>query len=172
MTHGLLTRFALGLLILSLLLGCGVRELARGELQPPQATLKGVSASKPTATGWPLSFIVLLENPNPRELRLLGYDFELTLAGRKVANGGNDTAMVLPAFGQSVIQVPVLVKVVEIIGLWPVLLQPDIAISYQLRGGLHLASLLGGLRVPFRFQGTITPREGMDQLKLFLKNRP
>jgi LEA14-like dessication related protein len=163
------------ILVLSLLVaGCGVRELARGELEPPRITFQGLKLYRPTAAGWPLAATLLLRNPNPQTLRLLGYDYELWLEGRKVVQGASQEAVTLPPLGETVAEVPILVKLPALMSLLPAFLRQNQRLTYQVTGGFRLASVLGGLiRVPFRFQGQITPREGVEQLQPFLeKVRP
>lgn len=150
--------------------GCGVRQLARGELEPPEVTLKAVTLSPPTRAGWPLSLSLLLENPNPQSLSLLGYDFDFGLEGRSVAQGAGQEAVTLPPRGQAVVVVPILLKMPALMKVWPaLLLSGEPKLRYQISGGFRLASLLGGLRVPFKFQGELTPKEGLDQLRPYLK---
>ncbi|MDP3181735.1 MAG: LEA type 2 family protein [Desulfobaccales bacterium] len=150
--------------------GCGVRQLARGELNPPEVTLKAVTLSPPNSAGWPLSLSLLLKNPNPQSLSLLGYDFDFGLEGRSVAQGASQEAVTLPPQGQAVVEVPILLKLPALMKVWPaLLLYEKQKLRYQVSGGFRLASLLGGLRVPFKFQGELTPREGLDHLRPYLK---
>ena len=66
---------------------CGVRQLAKGEIQPPKVTFQGLKVYQPTARGWPLGARLLLENPNPQAVNLLGYDYQLWIEGKSVAQG-------------------------------------------------------------------------------------
>jgi hypothetical protein len=153
--------------------GCGVQEIVRGELQPPRVTFQGLNVYPPTAQGWPLAAVLLLQNPNPQPINLLGYDYELWLEGQSVAQGVSQEAVYLPASGQATAMLPIVVKLPALTRLWPALLRPKQKLHYQIAGGFRLASLLGGLlRVPFRFQGEFTSREGVDLLKPYLRNFP
>lgn len=159
----------MGVVGLVSLAGCGVRQLARGELEPPEVTLKAITLSPPTRAGWPLSLSLLLKNPNPQSLSLLGYDFDFGLEGASVAQGAGQEAVTLPPEGQAVVEVPILLKMPALIKVLPlVLLYEKPKLRYQISGGFRLASLLGGLRVPFKFQGELTPKEGLDQLRPYL----
>lgn len=159
---------ALTLWALACLGGCGVRQLARGELETPRVTFKSLSLGLPTAQGLPLECHLLVENPNPQDLRVLGYDYELRLEGQKVIQGESVEAVTLPARGQARVTVPILLKLKALPRLLPTLLQEE-KLSYQIAGGVRLASLLGGFRVPFHAQGRVTPKEGLEQLRLFMK---
>ena len=159
----------LGLAVLAAA-GCGVRELARGEIQAPKVTFQGLAVYQPTSDGWPLAANLLLENPNPQSLNLLGYDYQLWIEGRRVATGSSQEAVNLPAGGQTVAHFPILVKIDALLGFLPMLLQnPQQKVRYQISGSFRLASVMGGIiPVPFRFQGEAAPKEGMEFLRPYL----
>jgi LEA14-like dessication related protein len=161
----------LGLLILIGLPACGVRQLAQGEIEPPKVHFQGLTLGRPTSRGWPLTVTLLLTNPNAQALNLKGYDYELWLEGKSVARGASDEAVDLPAGGQAVARVPILVKLPALMGLLPALLRPEPPpLAYQVAGGFRLAAVLGGLvRVPFRFQGRVTPKDGLKLLRPYLR---
>jgi len=162
---------ALGLLLLLLLPGCGVRQLVQGEIEPPNVKWQGLTIGRPTSQGWPLGVNLLLTNPNARALNLKGYDYELWLEGRSVARGASDEAVDLPAGGQAVAQVPILVKMPALMEVLPGLLRPEPPpLNYRVAGGFRLGSLLGGLvRVPFNVQGKVTPKQGLNMLRPYLR---
>ncbi len=150
---------------------CGVSQLAKGEIQPPKVSLQGITLGQPASRGLPVSVTLLLTNPNDQPLNLKGYDCELWLEGQSVAQTTGEEPMNLPPQGQTVAQVPIFVKLPAVMGLLPVLLQPKPPpLHYQVAGGFRLGAVLGGLvRVPFRFQGQITPQQGMDLLRPYLQ---
>ena len=148
--------------------GCGVRQLARGELEPPRVTFKSLALGLPTVQGLPLECALLVENPNPQDLKVLGYDYELWLQGQRVIQGESQEAVTLPARGETVVRVPILLKLKALPRILPAVLKEE-KLDYQIAGGVRLGSLLGGFRVPFRAQGRMTPKEGLEQLQLFLK---
>ncbi len=150
------------------LAGCGVQQLTRGELAAPKVTFKSLAFGLPTGQGLPLECTLLVENPNPQDLRVLGYDYELQLEGQRVLQGQSREEVNLPARGQTLVTVPILLRLRTLPGLLPGILK-DEKLHYQIAGGVRLASLLGGFRVPFKFQGQMTPKEGQEQLRLFLK---
>jgi LEA14-like dessication related protein len=148
--------------------GCGVQQLTRGELEPPRVKFQSLGVGLPTGQGLPLECSLLVENPNPQDLRVLGYDYELRLEGQKVIQGESQEAVTLPARGQTLVNVPILVKLQALSRFLPAVLQEE-KLNYQISGGVRLASLLGGFRVPFSFQGKMTPKEGREQLRLFMR---
>ena len=156
----------LGLIMAGLLAstGCGVRQLARvGELKPPKVTVQAVGFGVPHKGGWPVSLTLILDNPNPQTISILGYDYELWLQGRSAVQGGSQEPVSLPALGQTVVTVPMVVKLPVLLGLWPAFLNHEEKLHYQVAGGVGLPLLLGGIRVPFRFQGEAAPK-GMGEL--------
>jgi LEA14-like dessication related protein len=150
---------------------CGVRQLAQGEIQSPKVDFQGLTLGHPTSRGWPVSVILLLTNPNDQALNLKGYDCELWLEGKSVAQATGAEPVNLPPHGQTVTRVPILVQLPVVLGLLPALLNPEPPpLHYQVAGGFRLASLLGGLvRVPFHFQGQVTPQQGLDFLRLYVR---
>jgi len=163
-------------MFLAIMPGCGVRELARGEIQPPKVTFQGLKVYPPTARGWPLGAALLLENPNPQAVNLLGYDYQLWIEDRSVAQGVSQQAVNLPPLGQTVAEVPIMVQLPAVMDLLPQFLpmlqkqQQQRQFRYQIAGSFRLASVMGGIiPIPFKFQGMASPQEGMDFLRPYLK---
>jgi LEA14-like dessication related protein len=149
--------------------GCGVRQLARGEIEPPRVNFKGVIPGMPSQEGLPFRCILALENPNQQPLDLLGYDYELWLEERSVAQGASDQRIYLPPLGKREVEFPVFVKLPAVMSLVPAAMSRQ-RVNYQIAGGFRLASVMGGLiRVPFRFRGQTTLDEGMEFMRLYVK---
>lgn len=163
----------LALMLLATLPACGVRQLARGEIQPPKVSFQGLTIYPPTARGWPLGARLLLENPNPEPVNLLGYDYELWIEGKSVAQGVSQQAVNLPALGQTVTEFPIVVQLPAVMELLPRFLpqqQQQRKFHYQIAGSFRLASVLGGIiPIPFKFQGEASPQEGKDFLSPYLR---
>jgi LEA14-like dessication related protein len=161
----------LGLALAAALAGCGVRQLTRGEIKPPKVTLQGITLGAPTGAGWPLFATLRLENPNSQALSVLGYDYDLWLEGRSVAQGVSQGKVNLPAQGETVTEFPIVVNVRVLLGLLPRALQhPEHKLHYRLAGGVRLSPVLAGLvRVPFSFQGELSPQEGAEFLRPYLR---
>ena len=150
-----------------LISGCGVRQLAKGELLPPEVRFKGLGLQPPTHQGLPLTLVLALENPNSTTIKVLGYDYEVRMAGQSVARGVGNQPVTLPARGETTVTVPVVLKLRALPGLLPCLLQEQ-KIPVEIAGGLRLPQTLG-FRVPFRFREELTPQEGLEQIKPFLQ---
>ena len=170
------TGIFLALMFLTTIPACGVRQLARGEIKPPKVSFQGLKIYRPTAGGWPLGAMLLLENPNAELLNLLGYDYQLWIEGKSVAQGTSQEAVNLPPLGQTVTEVPITVKLSALMELWPQFLpmlqksREQRQFHYQIAGSFRLASVMGGIiPIPFKFQGEASPREGMNFLRPYLK---
>jgi len=148
------------------LYGCGVRQLAKGELLPPEVRLKALGFQPPGKQGWPLMLVLAVDNPNPTAIKVLGYDYEVRVEGHSLAQGAGDRAIMLPAKGEAVVEVPVVLKLRNLPALLPKLLQ-DEKLTVDIAGGLRLPQTLG-FRVPFRFREKVAPQEGLEHLKPFL----
>ncbi len=166
----------LALLLLAAMSACGVRQLAKGEIQPPKVTFQGLKIYQPTSRGWPLGARLLLENPNAQAVNLLGYDYQLWIEGKSVAQGTSQQAVNLPPLGQTVAEVPITVQLPAVMELLPQVLpmlqkqQEQRQFHYQIAGSFRLASVMGGIiPIPFKFQGEASPKEGMDFLRPYLK---
>ncbi len=167
--RALLNAAILGLLLLALALSaCGVRQLTRGELEPPKVSLKALTLGVATREGWPLALTLELTNPNDQTLTVLGYDYKVWLEGKSVIEGESRETITLPALGRTTVEAPLFVKLPALLELLPQALTRE-QLRYRIAGGLRLTSLLGGLRVPFHFQGRISPQKGLDQLRLYLR---
>jgi LEA14-like dessication related protein len=148
---------------------CGMRQLAQGKIQPPEVSFRGLSLGRPTGQSWPVTVILLLTNPNRQALNLEGYDCELWLEGKSVAQAASTEPVYLPPEGQTRAKIPIVVKLPAVTSLLPVLLRPQQRLHYQVAGGFRLGAVLGGLvRVPFRSRGEVTPQEGLDLLQLYV----
>lgn len=156
-----------GVCLLLGLAGCGVRQLVSGRLTPPEVKFAGMVIYPPESQCWPLSARLKVTNPNSESLRVLGYDFTLQVKGADLVQGQSETAVTLPAGGEALVEVPLLLRLPVVPATLAAFLRED-KVPYQFSGGLRLASLLGGLRVPFRFQGTLTRAQGLEYLRQYL----
>lgn len=151
------------------LLGCGVQQLTRGELEAPKVNFRGVIPGMPSPEGWPLRCLLTLENLNQQPLDIRGYDYEVWLEGRRVAQGASSHRVYLPPRGKSEVEFPVLVKLPAVMNLAPQVLNRR-RVNYQVAGGFRLASVMGGfIRIPFHFRGETTLDEGMEMMRLYVK---
>jgi LEA14-like dessication related protein len=155
------------LIIILVASSCGVRDLATGRIAPPKVAFQGLSIYPPESQCWPLSARLQLTNPNPEPLRITGYDYELSVEGAELVQGESVDAITLPANGESLVEVPILLKLKAVPKTLKTFLLQE-RLKYELSGGFRLDSVMGGfLRVPFRFRGEITRQEGLERLRKF-----
>ncbi len=158
--------WAVAVLVGLMISGCGVRQLTRGELVPPEVRFKDLGLQPPTNQGLPLTLVLALSNPNATTITVLGYDYEVRVAGQSVARGVGNQPVTLPARGETTVTVPVLLKLRALPGLLPSLLQGQ-KVPVEIAGGIRLPQTLG-FRVPFHFREELTPQEGLEEIKPFL----
>jgi LEA14-like dessication related protein len=147
---------------------CGIRELATGKISPPEVAFQGLTVYPPESQCWPLTARLRLTNPNPDPMRILEYNYEIAVEGLDLVQGESSATVTLPAGGESLVEVPILLKLNTVPQALKALFLQE-KLKYELSGGFRLASLLGGMKVPFRFQGVITRQEGLERLREFLK---
>jgi len=97
-----------------------------------------------------------IQNPNDRALPVLGLHTELHVGGQQIASGVNDHAVVVPAFGESEIDITITANVAL---AWLVLAdklnQNANSIDYDLTGAASIdLPFLSNL--PFRQHGSIS----------------
>lgn len=161
-----LRRCLLLLSLVSLTAACAAQSLMRGELAPPKVELQGVTLQPPTRDGWPLALTLRLDNPNAQAISISGYDYEVWLEGRQVLTGRSREGVTLPALGQTVVKVPVLVQWGALPQVLPAILARQ-SLGYEVAGGVGVPALLG-FKVPFRFQGELPVERGLEALRPFL----
>jgi hypothetical protein len=163
-------RFFFYLAVCLCLSSCGVRDLASGRIAPPEVAFQGLTIFPPESKCWPLSARLQLTNPNPEPMRILGYNYEIAVEGVDLVQGESVAAITLPAGGESLVEVPILLKLNAVPKTLSSLLLKE-KLKYELSGGFRLASLLGGMKVPFRFRGEITRQEGLERLRDFFDSK-
>lgn len=156
-----------GLILLAALMGCGVQQLAKGEIEAPRVEVEGVMLGLPQGGRLPVFAVLTLTNPNRVPLDVHGYDYDLWLEGRSVARGAGSRPVHLPALGQATVEFPVMVDLPAALSLAPRLLQRQ-RVNYRLSGGIRLGQVMAGLiRVPFQFQGQTSLEEGQELWRLY-----
>ena len=151
-----------------LLSSCGIRKLATGEIAPPKVEFQGVTVYPPEGQYWPLTARLRLHNPNPEPLRILGYDYVVGIEGAELVHGESLDSITLPAAGENLVEIPVLLKLTAVPKALQALLLQE-RLKYEISGGFRLASVLGGFRVPYHFRGEITRQEGLEHLREFFR---
>ena len=158
------------IIMASLFSSCGIRKLATGKIDPPKVEFQGVTVYPPESQNWPLTARLRLYNPNPEPLRILGYDYKFALEGTELVYGESLDTITLPAEGENLVEIPVLLKLNAVPKALKALLLQE-KLRYEISGGFRLASVLGGLRVPYHFRSEVTRQEGLENLRKFFRQR-
>jgi LEA14-like dessication related protein len=129
------------LLLIVMLAGCA------SLVQAPRVTLMETSMVGLDTSGVDIEFLLEITNPNPFDLSLLGYTFDLQVLALPLSTGGKQETILFPAGKETGMRLPVRLKftdLLEIINRSP---DPD-RIPYQLSSLLRLKTPLGEMAVP------------------------
>lgn len=116
-------------------------------IQPPDVTVKDAGVVSLDTSGIEVEFYLGVSNPNPFDLSLTGYTFDLRVMDLPFSSGGKQEAVRFPAGKETGIRLPVRMKygdLLEIIKRSP---DPD-RIPYRLNSLLHLETPLGSMALP------------------------
>ena len=137
--HGLSAAFLL--IVLFSLTGCA------SLVQAPRVTLKETSMVGLDTSGIDIEFHLGIANPNPFDLSLLGYTFDLQVLSRPLSTGGRQETILLPAGKETDMRLPVRLKFTDLLEIINRVLDQD-KLPYQLNTMLHLRTPLGEMAVP------------------------
>ena len=137
--HGLSAAF----LLIALLSLAGCASL----VQAPRVTLRETSMVGLDTSGIDIEFLLGITNPNPFDLSLLGYTFELQVLALPLTTGGNQETILFPAGKETGLRLPVRLKFADLLKIVNRSPDPD-KIPYQLNTMLRLKTPLGEMSVP------------------------
>ena len=150
-------RFAAIFSLCTLGLGCAALNV-----QKPTANVTGMSLQGVTAQGFIMNFAVSVTNPNSIALPLAAADYKLGVGGANLLDGNAKPEGSLPANGSRAIALPVTVTFENLLVAEKAIQAGGGNIPYDLSGGLTFDTgtpLLGQLRVPLTYNGTLSLRE-------------
>ena len=144
-----------------LLGGCA---LMKGHLEPPTATLKGVTPESMDQDGQVFVCRLLLENPNTEDLNVVGGRVTLELAGVSTASAKPMESFVLPGLGSKEVDLRVTMDLMSALsGALRFMQSGQTDLDYTLKGYVDLdVKALG--RLPFKSTGKVTLDKLMRQL--------
>ena len=103
--------FAWGLVGLFVLAGC-----ASLKPKPPEVSILSVRLLEMGFSEQKLGIVVRIHNPNDREFQLNQLDYQLELGGHPFARGALAREVVLPASGETVIEIPAQIRLASFLG--------------------------------------------------------
>lgn len=134
----------------------GSCALTKRNLEPPTATLKGVTPEALGRDGQVFRVRLLLENPNTEDLRVVGGRVSLELAGIKAASATPMENFALPGLASKEVDMRVTMDLLSgLSGALRLLSSGTTELDYTLKGYVDLdVKALG--RLPFKSTGKVT----------------
>jgi LEA14-like dessication related protein len=139
---------SLRLCLLSWLVGCAG---TLGDLEPPEVTLAGLAFDRPGLFEQRLRLDVRLRNPNDFQLDVERLLFDLEVNDRELGRGWSAQSFDVPAFGEAVVPVTIVVPTSDLIQRI-IELGATQRLDYRLRGEARLRDRMFGT-VPFEQDG-------------------
>jgi len=116
-------------------------------VQAPRVTLRETSMVGLDTSGIDIEFLLEISNPNPFDLSLLGYTFDLQVLALPLSTGGKQETILFPAGKETGMRLPVRLKFADLLKIVNRSPDPD-KIPYQLNTMLRLKTPLGEMSVP------------------------
>lgn len=129
------------LLLIVMLPGCA------SLVQAPRVTLMKTSMSGLDTSGIDIEFLLEISNPNPFDLSLLGYTFDLQVLALPLSTGGKQETILFPAGKETGMRLPVRLNFADLLKIINRSPDPD-KIPYQLNTILRLKTPLGEISIP------------------------
>jgi LEA14-like dessication related protein len=147
-------------------------------LKKPTAEFRSANVRDVTAEGFTVDFNVDLDNPNAVALPLAEADYELALAGVRVAEGdAKPDEATIPANGSRSVTLPVRVKLEDLLNAGDALSRGGTTVPYDFKGGLDFGggrSMLGmnvPMRVPLTYSGELDLSEVLASPDALLRGK-
>src|SRR4051812_30063603 len=142
-------------------------------VQKPTASVTAMTLGEVDARGFTMNFGVNVANPNSLALPLAGTDYKLGIGGVGVLNGKTDAQGKIPAKGSRELTVPVSVAFENLLSAEQAIRDSGGDVPYDLQGGLSFDTgnpLLGSLRVPLRYSGTLPLKRVLSDPEALLRS--
>ncbi len=141
--------------------------------QKPSATIKGMQLQNVTAQGFTMNFDVDVNNPNAVELPLTAGDYKIGVYGSQIVEGKVKPEGAVPSHGSRSVNVPVNLTFENLLAVGSGLTKSGGDIPFDFDGGLSFGSgggLLGDMRVPLRYSGTMHLKTILSDAAILLKS--
>jgi LEA14-like dessication related protein len=152
-------------------LAAGCSSLAG--VQKPSASVTSMNLGQVDSQGFTMNFGVNVANPNSIALPLAGTDYKLGLGGVSVLSGKTNAQGTIPAKGSRDVTVPVTVAFEHLLSAEQAIRDSGGNVPYDLQGGLSFDTgnpLLGSLRVPLRYSGTLPLKRVLSDPEALLRS--
>jgi LEA14-like dessication related protein len=146
------TFFATACLMLGLLSGCATL------VRQPGVTIKDAGLAGLDASGVDINLHLGITNPNPFDLSLLGYSYELRLQTLPLSTGGLQQTVSFPAGKETELRVPVHLKFIDLLRIIRLTSDPD-NIPCQITARLQIQTPLGEMTIPVEKQTVLAVPE-------------
>ena len=147
--------------------GCSVM------LSEPAITVKRTALVGLDTAGADLEFHLSISNPNPFDLTLLGYTYNLQVMTLPLTGGGGQQPLAIPSGRETDMRLPVRVQFGDLLEIIKNRPDPD-KIPYQLNARLQLKTPLGDMLVPVDRNGVFSvpdqyrPGYYLNRIRTFL----
>lgn len=142
------------LLLLAMLAAIGGCSSFRPELQAPRLALINIAMTSADIFNQQFRVRVNVQNPNKEELRINGLDYKLFLEGDSFAEGLLDKPFVLPAEGETDVDMTVRTNFVSGVGRLLSRLNGRTQVNYTFEGKL-LTDIRFLKKIPFQETGSV-----------------
>ena len=142
-------------------------------VQKPTASVTAMTLGEVDAHGFTMNFGVNVANPNAISLPLAGTDYKLGIGGVGVLGGKAKSQGSIPAKGSREMTVPVTVAFENLLSAEQAIRDAGGDVPYDLQGGLSFQTgnpLLGSLRVPLRYSGTLPLKRVLSDPEALLRS--
>ena len=142
-------------------------------VRKPTASVTAMTLGGVDAHGFTMNFGVNVANPNAVALPLAGTDYKLGIGGVGVLGGKTKSQGKIPANGSREVTVPVSVAFENLLSAQQAIRDSGGDVPYDLQGGLSFETgnpLLGSLRVPLRYSGTLPLKRVLSDPEALLRS--
>lgn len=152
------------LILISMLSACQMLEES-GVVRKPEVSLSDISIKAISMQGVDLDVSLNVNNGNPIPINLSGYDYQLTIEGRRFLSGERATQTEVPASGVGKVSLPLALNFNELKALSEALSQKE-AVQFGLSTTAFIdVPVLGRLAFPATKSGTV-PLPKMPQISV------
>lgn len=142
-----------------LLAGCSTIEQAKPKA--PEVSIASVRPMNFSLSGQKLNFTLRVKNPNSFDLPVQSLDFVASLAGKKIAEGVNDSSVTIPANQEAMMDVTVVAGLSHLIDKFKSAAaslgsDEDVDLGYGITGTVKLANW--PVKIPFDVEGDLTEK--------------